>query len=146
MDIKKKIIFTICFVLAVLVLPIIILLLFVDSSNSFGAYVIVFGIIIFAVFGYMLSCIISLEKNMKTTIEEIKMQNAAIAYKITSGNAQPLSAPAEAQVKAEEKSAPVTDTSNVPLNPAEPLVMPEKQKAPAREEKKIVDDGYNDFR
>ena len=69
-------------------------------------------------------------------LEEIKMQNAAIAYKISNTDTEldAVKTVAEPEVKAES-------TSNVPLNPAEPLVAPEVKKV-----EKVLDDNFDDFK
>ena len=120
MSMVKKLLFTVAFVAITLLVPGFILLMTVDAAENFGAYVVVYGIILFAVFGYMIVSTHALSKEVKNVLEEIKMQNAAIAYKLTNtvsdakpeGIAEP-GAPAE----------PVRDTSNVKLNPAEPLTI-----------------------
>ena len=146
--ILKKIIFVIGFILATLVLPAVILLLFVDAAQGFSVYVITFGVIIFGVLGYIVSSVRDMEKKVETTMEEIKMQNAAIAYKL-SNNMDELNvavpqaaAPqvAEPQV-AEPVQQPAPASTNIPLNPSEPLVMPTVKKTV-----KVSDDGFDDFK
>ena len=112
----KKALFVVIFVVAVLIVPSIILLLTVDASTGFGVYVIVFGIILFSIFGYIVASLRSLSKEVKDAVEEMKMQNAAIAYKLTNSPAP------SAQVE-KNNVEEVKDTSNVNLNPAEPLTI-----------------------
>lgn len=143
-SILKKLIFVIAFILLTLVLPCILLLLFVDSSTGFSVYVITYGVIIFGILGYVIAGVRSMEKKLEDTMEEIKMQNAAIAYKLTNVNSEMNVAPqqqAQQTVSEEVKAEPVVDTSNIPLNPAEPLVMPTENK-----EEKVADDGFDDFK
>ncbi len=141
-SILKKIIFVIAFVLLTLVLPCVLLLLFVDSSSSFSIYVITYGVIIFAVLGYVVASVRGMEKKLEETMEEIKMQNAAIAYKLTNVDNELSVAPAPQQpIVQEVKEEPVVDTSNIPLNPAEPLVMPTEKIT-----RKVADDGFDDFK
>lgn len=141
-SILKKLIFVIAFVLLTLVLPCVLLLLFVDSANGFSVYVITYGVIIFAVLGYVVASVRNMEKKLEETMEEIKMQNAAIAYKLTNVDNEIASTPAPQQPIVQEiKEEPVVDTSNVPLNPAEPLVMPTEKKT-----RKVADDGFDDFK
>lgn len=145
MSLGKRLIFTLVFVVAALVVPFCILMAFVDSASHFAVYVVVFGIIIFATLGYVLACAVSTRKNVETALEELKIQNAAIAFKLTSvfkenpealdellrqANAQPEEKPAE-------EAAPV-DTSKISLNPADPLVMPETPKTESKQE--VFDD------
>lgn len=121
MSLLKKILFTAIFVVVTLAVPGLILLMTVDASAEFGAYVIVYGIILFAVFGYMIVSVHSLSKEVNSVLEEIKMQNAAIAYKLTNTAVNTASdvTPEPQQAKNTE---PVNDTpKNVNLNPAEPL-------------------------
>ncbi len=143
MSIKKKILLTLAFVIATLVVPAVILLLFVDALNYFAVYVVAFGLILFAILGFIVISLIDIKSTLSKTVEELKMQNAAIAYKLTN-------APAEANVDAtlpaseNAEAAQTTDTSKVNLNPADPLVMPVvKKQAPVVEKK--TDDGFDDF-
>lgn len=155
-SILKKLIFVVVFVLVTLVLPCILLLLFVDAANGFSVYVITYGAIIFAILGYVIASVRSMEKKLEDTMEEIKMQNAAIAYKLTNVDNEMAPPPAPQQPlvpevtevkEIKEEPAPVVDTSNIPLNPAEPLVMPTEKKAEKVEKvEKVADDGFDDFK
>ena len=141
--ILKKIIFVVGFILATLILPAFVLLLFVDASPNFAVYVIAFGVIIFGILGYIVSCVREMEKKIEKTMDEIKMQNAAIAYKL-SNNMDELNVAATQPVApqvAESVQAPAVDSANIPLNPAEPLVMPTTKKTV-----KASDDGFDDFK
>lgn len=141
--ILKKIIFVIGFILATLVLPAVILLLFVDAAQGFSVYVITFGVIIFGVLGYIVSSVRDMEKKVETTMKEIKMQNAAIAYKLSS-NMDELNVAvpqAAASQVAEPVQQPAPASTNIPLNPSEPLVMPTVKKTV-----KASDDGFDDFK
>ncbi len=108
----KKALFVVVFVVVTLTIPALILLLTVDASINFGAYVIVYGVILFSIFGYIIISMHSLSKEIREAVEEMKMQNAAIAYKLTNN---PVQEPTVAVVDEEAK------TTNVKLNPAEPL-------------------------
>ena len=81
--IAKKIIFVIAFVLVTLVLPAVLLLLFVDATTHLSTYLVVFAVIIFAVMGYVVISVREMNINLDSALNEIKMQNAAIAYKIS---------------------------------------------------------------
>lgn len=141
-SILKRLVFVVIFVLATLVLPCVLLLLFVDSANGFSVYVITYGVIIFAVLGYVVAGVRNMEKKLEDTMEEIKMQNAAIAYKLTNVDNEIAPTPVPQQPIVQEiKEEPVVDTSNIPLNPAEPLVMPTEKKTG-----KVTDDGFDDFK
>lgn len=136
----KKVLFVICFILATLVLPAFVLLLFVDAATNFAVYVVAFGVIIFAILGYIVASIHNMEKKLEETMEEIKMQNAAIAYRLTNTGVEPVNVPVQQPEPIKVESEPV-NTANIPLNPAEPLIMPEK-----KETAKVADDGFDDFK
>lgn len=140
-SLMKKIVFVIAFVLLTLILPGVLLLLFVDASQNFSVFVIAYGVIIFAILGYIVASIRSMDKKIEETMEEIKMQNAAIAYKLTNVDNESIQAPIQQPVVniPEEK---VVNTANIPLNPAEPLVIPAEKKVTA----KVTDDGFDDFK
>ena len=159
MSIKKKILLTLAFVLATLVVPAVVLLLFVDALNYFAVYVVAFGLILFGILGFIVISLIDIQSTLKKTVEELKMQNAAIAYKLTNTTAE---MPVEAVAPITEKTEvpqptndatkvnlnPVADTTKVNLNPADPLVMPVvKKQAPVVEPvvEKKSDDGFDDF-
>ena len=141
-SILKKIVFVIAFVLVALVVPTFLLLTFVDTTSNFSAYIIVFGVIIFAIFGYVIATVHSMEEKLEDALEDLKMQNAAIAYKIsnTDVDAEKVNPVIEPEIKAEP-------AVNVPLNPADPLVMPGEQKnEPIKKIVKVVDDNFDDFK
>lgn len=128
----RKIIFVVLFVLLTLILPMIILLIFFDATTQFSAYVVVYGLIIFGVLGYVVSCVKNMEGELNKALEEIKMQNAAIAHKISGGETANLTANIEKVVSA----------AKVSLNPEEPLVV----RKSVKEELKKSDDGFDDFK
>lgn len=138
--ILKKLLFVVAFVLLTLVLPAVILLMFFDAANNFSVYVIVYGVVIFGILGYVVSCVRNMEKKIEETMNDIKMQNAAIAYKITNvdnaANQNAVQQPEVAYSKAE-----AVNSNNIPLNPPDPLVMPAEKPV-----KKAVDDGFDDFK
>ena len=121
MSILKKLLFTVIFVIAVIFIPGIILLLTVNAETDFSVYVVVYGIILFGIFGYIIVSIHSLSKQLTESMDDLKKQNAAIAHALLSNTAEAPEAPAE-----EEKLEPKA-TSNVVLNPADPLpTIPQK--------------------
>lgn len=144
-SIIKKLGFVVAFVLVTLVIPCIALLFFVDAAQNFAAYVITYGVIIFAILGYVVASVRNMEKKLEETMEEIKMQNAAIAYKLTNVGSDMSVEPmiAKNTDSPVTKAEPVVDasTATIPLNPAEPLVMPVTKK-----EEKAPDDGFDDFK
>ncbi len=154
---KKKILLIIAFVVATLVLPAVILLLFVDALYSFATYVVVFGLILFVILGFLVVNVFDIQLTLKKTVEELKMQNAAIAYKLSNQ-------PTEQQVsfavndvnefketvavKPEEPvqhNVEASTIGKVNLNPAEPLVMPQAIPKAAEVVEKKTDDGFDDF-
>ena len=148
MSIKKKILLTIAFVVVTLIVPAVLLLLFVDALTSFAAYVVTFGVILFAILGFIVISSIDVQTTLKKTVEELKMQNAAIAYKLSNNtDIVPVDVNTDTNEKTEVSTASndtPKDTSKINLNPADPLVMPiVKQQAPVVEKK--TDDGFDDF-
>ncbi len=149
-SVLKKVGFVVAFVLVTLVLPAFVLLLFVDSATDFAVYVITYGVIIFAILGYIVCCIRNMNKKLEETMDEIKMQNAAIAYKLANSSAEPVPSPRQPIVQTSPVSTPSVSATpvqppvsgtQIPLNPAEPLVMPETKKTV-----KPADDGFDDFK
>lgn len=128
----RKFLLVAAFVVAALIVPTIILLIFFDSSADFSVFAIVYGIIIFAVFGYVVVSIKNMENELSDTLEEIKKQNAAIAHKISGGQPVNLAADIENAVSA----------AKVNLNPEEPLVVTK----PVKTVNKPADDGFDDFK
>ena len=129
----KKALLVAAFVLATLIVPMFILLIFVDASMNISAYFIVYGLIIFSILGYVIVSVRNMEKKLEDTLEEIKMQNAAIAHKLTNYDVGQQSYDA----KAVTDGASIKSTASIPLNPAEPLVAPTQ---------KVTADEFNDFK
>ena len=80
--------------------------------------------------------------------EEIKKQNAAIAYKLTN-NSNIDAAPMITVVNEHpQPEPPFVDSQKVTLNPAEPLVMPDAKTSASvtGASKKNVDDNFDDFK
>ena len=136
----KKALFVIAFILLTLFLPAVVLLMFVDAAENFALYVIVYGVVIFGILGYIVASMRNMEKKLEETMEEIKMQNAAIAYRLTSTDVELVNTTVEMTEPVKVEAEPV-NTANIPLNPADPLVMPEK-----KEPVKAADDGFDDFK
>ena len=116
--------------------------MFVDATQGFSVFVIVYAIIIFGILGYIVFSVRNMENKLENTMEEIKMQNAAIAYRLTSSDNEADNVPVQQTVKVEiESKDSAVDSTNIPLNPAEPLIIPtEKTQA------KGTDDGFDDFK
>ncbi len=121
MSIYKKIGFVALFVIVTLFLPAVLLLLFFDSQNSFGVYVIVFGVILFSILGYIVMSLKSMTKQVEDALDEMKKQNAAIAYKLTNTvtNNETDSSSAADSGDIENKSEEKPEKIN--LNPDDPL-------------------------
>ena len=118
----KKILLVAAFVVVTLFVPAVALLLMFDAADHFGTFVLVFVGILFAILGYLVVSMMSLSKELKDAVEEMKKQNAAIAYKLL-GYSESTSDNADEKITEEKepKDEPKIDTSSVNLNPAEPL-------------------------
>ena len=106
---KGKIALTVlAFVAVTFAVPLVLLLAFVDA-NSISVYIVVFGTMFFASIGFLFAMLLKTKADIKEQIEEIKVQNAAIAYKLTEvkkqgGLTQPVvEAKPEAKVEVKEK-------------------------------------------
>lgn len=146
MSIWKKILFIVLFIVLTAIAPAIILLFFVDALHQFSVYVIWFVIVIFGIWGYIIITMRGMSKELHDAVESMKMQNAAIAFKLTNDVYNPEKDKNDKKnknkkdtekVEAEEK----IDIMKVNLNPEEPLV-PTK----AKSKTKKVDDNYDDFK
>lgn len=153
MDIKKivkKLIGIIIF-LAIVFVPACLILLFIpDNQFSFDAFVLYFGIVIFSIFGYIVVSVRAMSKELHEAVESMKMQNAAIAYKLTNGDKKGKKNNDSDDMEEDKKEK--VDISKVNLNPETPLV-PDKNKnnknnknnKPNNMTKKI-DDNFDDFK
>ena len=145
MDIKKigKKILGIIIFLAIVFVPMCLILLFIpDEMKAYNAFFTYLGIVIFSVFGYIVISIRSMSKELHEAVESMKMQNAAIAYKLTNGDKKGKKNK-DIDDEEEEKKEKI-DIRKVNLNPEVPLV-PDKDKKKNNKTKKI-DDNYDDFR
>ncbi len=136
MTLVKKILFTAIFVAAIVLIPGLILLLTVDATQDFSVYVVVYGIILFAIFGYIIISLHSISKEIHNALEEMKMQNAAIAYKLTSTDDK--SVAGDNKVTPDKTVEPVVEKpkQKTNLNPADPLTI----------DGKVVGDNFGDFK
>ena len=134
----KKLLFVVCFVLLTLVAPTVIMLFFINAAEAFYIYLIVYILILFAILGYVISRLISMEKKMDSFFEDIRKQNAAIAYKILANDPQGGQAPLESSKEETPVTETPVDTTRVKLNPDDPLIPSPK--------KKTVDEGFDDFK
>ncbi len=97
---------TLAFVAITLVAPLLILLALVDA-NSFSVYIVVFGVMFFGSIGFLFAMLLKTKADIREMVDEIKVQNAAIAFKLTEmkkqgNNVQPSAEPkpmAKAEVK-----------------------------------------------
>ncbi len=85
MSLFKKLLFTFLIAALLLIVPgvIIIFLFDKDATVNFSAYVFTYGFILFAIFSYIIISIHNLTKEMKQALEDMRKQNAAIAYRLT---------------------------------------------------------------
>ena len=81
-----------------------------------------------------------MNKNLDSALNEIKMQNAAIAYKISNNGIETDNTVGTVQNVDEEKTE--ENSLNIPLNPESPLVVTKK----VQKQNKITDDGFDDFK
>lgn len=80
---KGKIaLFVLIFILATMVVPLILLLALVDVNNI-SVYVVVYGIMFFGSIGFMVAMLFKTKSEIQEQIEELKVQNAAIAFRLT---------------------------------------------------------------
>lgn len=138
MNIFKKVLFIVAFVICTLIVPYVFLALFVDAINHFNVYVIVTAVIIFAIWGYVIISIHNMSKELHEAVEAMKMQNAAIAFKLTEDvyKGDKDGGKKKKGNKKDFDDSEKVDTSNVNLNPADPLVYGKKSK---------INDNYDDF-
>ena len=73
---------TLAFVAITLVAPLVILLALVDA-NSFSVYIVVFGTMFFGSIGFLFAMLLKTKADIREMVDEIKVQNAAIAFKLT---------------------------------------------------------------
>ena len=104
---KGKIaLFVLIFVLVTMVAPLILLLAFVDVNNI-SVYVVVYGIMFFGSIGFMIAMLFKTKNEIQEQIEELKVQNAAIAFRLTEmkkqGGIVQVSPDAKPEVKEEPK-------------------------------------------
>ncbi len=133
---KKKIaLFTLIFTLVFFVVPIILLVSFV-SADDLGTYFAVFGLIYFASLGFVCANVVSIKKEVLKAVSEIKVQNAAIAYRLAKNKGELTEILSEETSRQEEK----IDYSKVNLNP-------EEQSNVSKKDTKIyADDNFDDFK
>ncbi len=140
MSIMKKVLFVVAFVFGALVLPALILLAFVDSTSYFAVYVITYAVILFAVFGYIVVSIKSMSKELHDAVEDMKKQNAAIAYRLTSAVEE--YEPEDCSVNVQNTEPEINEqvpAKKVNLNPADDFVADTVGKA-------IATDDIDDFK
>ena len=90
------------FVVITLVIPLVLLLALVDA-NSLSIYITVFGVMFFGSIGFLFAMLLKTKAEIKEQIEDIKVQNAAIAYKLTEAKKQAKVAPISVDAKPVEK-------------------------------------------
>ena len=80
---KGKIaLFVLVFVLVTMVVPLVLLLALVDANNL-SVYIVVYGVMFFGSIGFMIAMLFKTKGEIQEQIEELKVQNAAIAFRLT---------------------------------------------------------------
>lgn len=80
---KGKIaVITLIFTIVTFVIPFLLLLIFVPADNI-SIYVTAFGILFFASLGFVTALVLSVKKDVLNAVDEIKVQNAAIAFRLS---------------------------------------------------------------
>lgn len=80
---KGKIaLFVLIFVLVTMAIPLVLLLAFVDANNI-SVYIVVYGVMFFGSIGFMIAMLFKTKSEIQEQIEELKVQNAAIAFRLT---------------------------------------------------------------
>ncbi|MBR2876845.1 MAG: hypothetical protein IKC01_06885 [Clostridia bacterium] len=92
---------TFIFVLVTLVIPLVLLLAFVDANNL-SVYIVVFGVMFFGSIGFLLAMLFKTKSDIKEQIEEIKVQNAAIAFRLAEMKKQAKTQEQNNQTKVDE--------------------------------------------
>lgn len=113
----SKILKIVAFVILALIVPTVLVILFTrNSSYVFEAFLITFVVVIFSIQGYIIFSIRDTSKIINDAVEEMKMQNAAIAYKLTGGVNVPVVNEEPVPQETEEEKP-----KKVNLNPDDPL-------------------------
>ncbi len=137
MSVGKIILTVVIFVLAALIIPLVLLLLLVSAENV-SVYVLVFGIIFFASIGLVLALLLSIRKEFFAAMEELKVQNAAIAYRLSKNGKDAGAEPVNTESADSMNKA---YSSSVNLNPETSFdvskVKPEKKAA--------IEESFDDF-
>jgi hypothetical protein len=80
---KPKIaLFVLIFILATMLVPLVLLLALVDANNL-SVYIVVYGVMFFGSIGFMIAMLFKTKSEIQEQIEELKVQNAAIAFRLT---------------------------------------------------------------
>lgn len=75
---------TILFAIATFVVPLLLLLaLFSANDYAMSLYISVFGVMFFGSIGFLVAMVLSVKKDLTDKIEELKVQNAAIAFSLS---------------------------------------------------------------
>lgn len=137
MSVGKIILTVVIFVFAALIIPLVLLLLLVSAENV-SVYVLVFGIIFFASVGLILALMLSMRKEFFAALEELKVQNAAIAYRLSKNGKDAVE---ESVNNVSDNSVNTMNSSSVNLNPETSFDF-----SKVKTEKKIVnEESFDDF-
>lgn len=86
---------TVAFAIITFAIPFLVLLIFVDA-DYISIYITAFGSILALALGFIVALILSVKKDLLAVVEEIKVQNAAIAFKLSKTDLnEPAAAPAQ---------------------------------------------------
>ena len=98
---------TVAFTLIAFVIPMVLLLALINV-NAYSVYYIVVGVAAFASLGFLFAMLLKVKSDISEQIEELKVQNAAIAYRLSEikkqmGKAQPAAGSGEEQKEESKK-------------------------------------------
>ena len=91
------------FALITFVIPMVLLLALINVT-AYSIYYIVIGVAAFASFGFLFAMLLKIKSDISEQIEELKVQNAAIAYRLSEIKKQADKLPAVAEAS-QEKTA-----------------------------------------
>jgi uncharacterized YccA/Bax inhibitor family protein len=94
---------TVAFALLTFVIPIVLLLALINV-NAYSVYYIVIGVAVFASFGFLFAMLLKVKSDISEQIEELKVQNAAIAYRLSEIKKQASKAQPAAEDSQEQKA------------------------------------------
>lgn len=94
---------TVAFALLTFVIPMVLMLALINV-NAYSVYYIVIGVAVFASFGFLFAMLLKMKSDISEQIEELKVQNAAIAYRLSEIKKQASKAQPAAEDSQEQKA------------------------------------------